>query len=133
VAAAFVQYVKVNPAVEPAVTAAAVRLTVAGAHTAAGLVIVSVGVGLTRIVLFADTAVHEPPVVVSVSVAVPLYAAGGVQVAFKVVAPGLKVPAAEEDHVPPVAEPPTTPPSPAEVPPWQMAVMAPPAFTVGRA
>ena len=33
----------VNPAVDPAVTAAAVRSTVAGAHTAAGFVITTVG------------------------------------------------------------------------------------------
>ena len=36
----------VNPAVEPAVTAAAVRSTVAGAHTAAGLFITTVGLAL---------------------------------------------------------------------------------------
>ena len=37
----------VSPAVEPAVTAAAVRLTVAGEQTAKGLVMTTVGVGLT--------------------------------------------------------------------------------------
>ena len=36
----------VNPAVEPAVTAAAVRSTVPGAHTAAGLFITTVGLAL---------------------------------------------------------------------------------------
>ena len=45
---------------------------------------------------------------------------------------GLKVPPALLDHVPPVAEPPTEPPSAAEVPPWQMAAKAEPALAVGN-
>ena len=65
--------------------------------------------------MFAEAVPHEPPLVVSVSVAVPLYPAGGVQVAFNVVALGLKVPPAGVDHVPPVAEPPTEPPNAADV------------------
>ena len=47
VASASVQYVKVRPAVLPAVTAGAVRSTVAGDHTAAGAVMTTVGVALT--------------------------------------------------------------------------------------
>jgi hypothetical protein len=43
----------------------------------------------------------------------------------------LKVPPAGVDHVPPVALPPTEPPSAAEVPPWQIAAIAAPAFAVG--
>jgi hypothetical protein len=91
----------------------------------------TVGLGLTTTVLFADVVPHEPPLVVRVNVAVPEYPAGGVHVAFKVVAVGLKVPPAGVDHVPPVAPPPTDPPSAAEVPPWQIAAMAGPMFTVG--
>ena len=74
---------------------------------------------------------QEPPLLVKVKVAVPLNPAGGVQVAFKLVALGLKVPPAFEDQVPPVAEPPTLPPKAAEVPPWQMAGRAAPTLTVG--
>ena len=47
VAPASVQYVKVSAGVEPAVTAATVRFTVAGEQTAAGFVITTVGVGFT--------------------------------------------------------------------------------------
>jgi hypothetical protein len=73
---------------------------------------------VTVMVLFAVTVPHDPPLVVKVKVAVPLYAAGGVQVAFKVVALGVKVPPATlEVQVPPVAEPPMLPPKAAEVPP----------------
>jgi hypothetical protein len=74
---------------------------------------------------------HELPLAVNVSVAVPLYPAGGVHVAFNVVALGLNVPPDDDDHVPPVALPPTEPPSAADDPPWQIAVNAEPAFTVG--
>jgi hypothetical protein len=88
--------------------------------------------GLTTCVLLADVVPHDPPLVVSVNVAVPLYPAGGVHVAFNVVAFGLKVPPAGVDHVPPVAEPPTLPPNGAEVPPWHIALRADPAFTVGN-
>jgi hypothetical protein len=41
------------------------------------------------------------------------------------------VPPAGVDHVPPVAPPPTEPPRPAVVPPWQIAAMAAPTLTVG--
>ena len=51
---------------------------------------------------------------------------------MRALALGLKVPPAEDDQVPPVAEPPTLPPRGAEVLPWQMAVRADPAFAVGR-
>ena len=49
------------------------------------------------------------PVVVNVNIAVPLKLAGGVQVAFKSVAVGVKVPPAGVDHIPPVADPPIAP------------------------
>jgi hypothetical protein len=52
-------------------------------------------------------------------------------VAFKSVEPGLKVPPAVVLHAPPVAPPPTEPPNEAEVPPWHIAVIALPTFTVG--
>jgi hypothetical protein len=87
--------------------------------------------GFTTCVLLADVVPHDPPLVVSVNVDVPLNPAGGVHVAFKVVAFGLKVPPSGVDHVPPVAEPPTLPPNAAEVPPWQIALRADPAFAVG--
>jgi hypothetical protein len=57
------------------------------------------------------------PVLVNVKVEVPLYPAGGVHVAVKVLALGLNVPPADEDHVPPVAEPPTVPDKAVVVPP----------------
>ena len=61
---------------------------------------------------------QEPPEVVKVKVAVPLYPDGGVQVAFKVAASGLNVPPTPpSDQVPLVAEPPTEPPNGEEVPP----------------
>jgi hypothetical protein len=60
---------------------------------------------------------QAPPEVVKISVAVPEYPGAGVQVAFKVVAFGLKVPPAVVDQIPPVAEPPTEPPKGADVPP----------------
>src|SRR6266536_3530086 len=89
------------------------------------------GEGFTTIVLLADAVPQEPPVVVSVRVAVSLNPAGGVHVAFKFVALGLKVPPAGVEHAPPVATPPTEPFNTAEVPPWQMAGRAGPAFAVG--
>jgi hypothetical protein len=87
---------------------------------------------LTVIVLLAVAATQDPPLVVKVNVAVPLYAPGGVHVAFNVIADGLNVPPARVDHVPPVAEPPTDPPSAAEVPPWHIAAITPPALAVGN-
>ena len=74
--------------------------------------------GLTSI-LTADVAAEHGlmPVVVKVKVAVPLYPAGGVHVAFNVLAFGLNVPPAGVDHVPPVADPPTLPDNAVVVPP----------------
>jgi len=90
------------------------------------------GNGLTSCT-FEELAVpHEPPVVVSVNVVVPLYVPGGVHVVFRVVAFGLKVPPAGVDQIPPVAEPPTLPPNAADVPPWHIALTAAPAFAVGK-
>jgi hypothetical protein len=91
----------------------------------------TVGLGFTTIVLLEVVVPQGPPLVVSTKVAVPEYAGGGVQVAFKSVALGLNVPPAVVLQVPPVAPPPTEPPKFAEVPPWQMAVIVPPTFTVG--
>jgi hypothetical protein len=91
------------------------------------------GGGLTTCVLLAVAVPHDPPLVVSVNVAVPLYPPGGVHVAFNVVAFGVNVPNAGVDHVPPVAEPPTEPPNAADVPPWHMATRAEPALAVGKA
>lgn len=79
-----------------------------------------------------DVAVpHDPPEEVSVSVAVPLKPPGGVQVAFKVVALGEKVPPDGVDHVPPVAEPPTEPPNGADDPEAHIGLKAAPASAVG--
>jgi hypothetical protein len=91
----------------------------------------TVGLGFTTIVLLKVVVPQEPPLVVSTRVAVPEYAGGGVQVAFRSVALGLNVPPAVVLQVPSVAPPPTEPPKFAEVPPWQIAVIAPPTFTVG--
>lgn len=74
-------------------------------------------VGVTIICLLSDTVPHDPPDVVKVSVAVPEYTAGGVHVAFKSFAEGLKVPPTGVVHIPPIALPSTEPPSDAEVPP----------------
>jgi hypothetical protein len=74
-----------------------------------------------------------PPFVVSVRVAVPKYAKGGVHVALRVVAFGIKVPPAGVDQVPPIAEPPTVPPKGEEVPPRQIWARAAPALAVGSA
>ena len=76
---------------------------------------VPIGFGLTTIVLLAKVVPHEPPLDVRVKVAVPLYPPGGVQIAFKFVALGANVPPVGEDHVPPVAPPPTEPPKTAEL------------------
>ena len=88
-------------------------------------------VGFTVTVLLAVAVPQEPTLVVNVRVAVPEYPAGGVHVAFRIVAEGLKVPPAGVDQVPPVAPPPTEPPSPAVVPLWQIAAITGPALTVG--
>ena len=89
------------------------------------------GIGVTTIVFDTDVVPQFPPDVVKISVAVPEYPAGGVHVAFKLVAFGLKVPPAVVDHIPPVALPPTEPPNAPDVHPWQIAAIAAPAFAVG--
>jgi hypothetical protein len=91
------------------------------------------GIGLTTCDLLDVTTPHDPPLLVRTNVAVPLNAAGGVQVAFIVVAFGLNIPPAVVDHVAPVAEPPNDPPNPGVVPFWQMAARTEPALTVGIA
>lgn len=55
---------------------------------------------------------------------------GGVQVAFRVEALGVKVPPAVEDQIPPVADPPMLPERFVVVPPWHM-VWSIPTVTVG--
>ena len=77
----------------------------------------AVFVGVTSIVFESVSVPQLPPLVVKVKVAVPLYPAGGVHVAFKVVAFGEKVPPAGVDQVPPVAGNATDPPHAADVPP----------------
>ena len=74
-------------------------------------------VGVTITSLLAEVFPQEPPLVVKVRVVVPEKPAGGVHVAFKSFAFGLKVPPAGVDQVPPVAPPPTEPPSTTVVPP----------------
>ena len=66
VARVSVQYVKVSPDVDPAVTAGSVRLAVAGEQTAAGLVITKVGVGLTVTVIVKVPPVQLPDVGVTI-------------------------------------------------------------------
>jgi hypothetical protein len=100
--------------------------------TVVGPLIVAVGNELTTCVFEALAVPHDPPFVVNVSIAVPLNPEGGVQVEFNVVAFGLKVPPTGVDHVPPMAEPPMLPPKATEVPPWQIALKAAPAFVVGN-
>ena len=94
--------------------------------------IFTVGFGFTVIVFDAEADPQEPPDVVSARVAVPEYPAGGVHVAFKSLAFGLKVPPASVDHVPPVALPPIEPPRAAVVPPWQIAAIAGPGLAEGN-
>jgi len=90
-----------------------------------------VALGLTTWVLLSVATPQEPPLVVRVKIAVPKKSAGGFHLAFKLLALGTKVPPADDVHVPPVAEPPTLPPSASVVPPWQIAARAVPAFAVG--
>jgi hypothetical protein len=73
-----------------------------------------------------------PPVVVSVSVTEPEYPVGGVYVAFSVVLFGLNVPPIPpSDQTPPVAVPPTDPPSALVVTSTQLEGRLAPASTVG--
>jgi len=93
-----------------------------------------VGVAYTNSVLEEAGLPQELPVAVNVSMAVPLYVPGGVQVAFNVVLFGLNVPPTPpSSHIPPVAEPPINPPNAADVPPWQIAASEEPALAVGVA
>jgi hypothetical protein len=89
------------------------------------------GIGVTTIVFDAVVVPQDPPEVVKVRVAVPEYPAGGVHVAFRLVAFGANVPPVGVDHVPPVALPPTEPPNAPDAHPWQIAAIAGPTFTVG--
>ncbi len=75
------------------------------------------GNGFTVIFFDPVTIPQLPPDDVRVSVAVPTNPAGGVQVAFNVVALGENVPPEVVDHVPPVAGLVTLPPRFAETPP----------------
>lgn len=94
----------------------------------------TIAVGFTITVFEAVAEVQGlPPVEVNSKVAVPLNPAGGVQVAFNVLALGLKEPPEVVDHVPPVADPPTEPPNAEVVPPWQISFMEDPALAVGGA
>jgi hypothetical protein len=80
----------------------------------------AVGNGRTVIVTFEDTEGQgDIPVVVNVNIDEPEKPAGGVQVAFRELALGEKVPPSGVDQVPPIAAPPTVPVRFA-VPPWQM-------------
>ena len=136
VAPASVQYVSVNPGVEPAVTDGAVRSTVAGAQTEGGLVIIRSGIGFTVRFLLAETVPHEPPLVVRVKVTDAGAVSEAVYIAVFGVAPPLLAklpPAPPSDQTAAVALPPNEPPSGPVVPPWQIAATAPPASTVGRA
>lgn len=90
-----------------------------------------VALGFTTCVLLSVATPQEPPLVVRVRVAVPKKSIGGCHLALRVVAFGTNVPPADDDQVPPVAEPPTLPPSWAEFSPWHIAVRAVPAFAVG--
>ena len=74
---------------------------------------------------------HPPPVAVRVRFAVPTNPIGGVQVALRVVAFGLKVPPASLVHVPVMADPPMLPPKELEDPAPQIGDVAGPAFAVG--
>lgn len=88
-------------------------------------------------VLLAFAVPQEPPPLVSVNVTVAGAEAEAVYVARFGVAPPLlaKVPAAApdkpSDHTALVAPPLNDPPNVAVVPPWQIAVTAPPTFTAG--
>jgi hypothetical protein len=98
-----------------------------------GVIVIAPVAPVTSCVLEAVTAPQDPPLVVSVRVAVPVNPTGGVHVAFNVVAPGVNVPPDGVDQVPPVAEPPTEPPKGAEEPVPQIGLKAAPALAVATA
>ena len=90
--------------------------------------------GLTVKVLLSPIVPHEPPLVVSVNVIDAGAVAEAVYVVVLGVLPVLFVklpPAPPSVHTADVAPPPNDPPNAPEVLPWQMAVTATPAFTVG--
>ena len=94
----------------------------------------TVGFGFTVSDLPADVVPHEPPLVVSVKVTGVDEDDEAVYVVVFGVVPELLVkvpPAAPSDHMADVAPPPNEPLRAAVVPPWQIAVVAAPAFTVG--
>jgi hypothetical protein len=94
----------------------------------------TVGLGLTVRILFAEVVPHDPPAVVSVNVTDAGAAAAAVYVAVPGAAPPLPVndpPAAPSLQTADVAPPPKDPPKAAVVPPWQIAAIAPPTLTVG--
>src|SRR5664280_3202806 len=92
----------------PFVPLTGVTINPAPLHTVKVIAVIA-GFGLTAMVLLAVAVPHDPPMVVSVRVAVPLYVPGGVHVALRIVPCGLNVPPAVVDPIPPVAEPPTLP------------------------
>src|ERR1035437_1151496 len=94
----------------------------------------TVGFGLTVIVFVAKVVTHEPPAVVNLNVTGVPEPAAAVYVVVAGVKPPLFVndpPAPPSVHTADVAPPPNDPPSTAEVPPWQIATIAPPTLTVG--
>src|SRR6185312_5414507 len=88
------------------------------------------GFGFTVMVLVAVVVPQAPPLVVNVKVITPDSDAPALYVAVEGLLAFVHVPAPPL-QVPPVAPPDTEPPICADVPPWQIAVNAPPAFAVG--
>ena len=88
--------------------------------------------GLTTIFLVAEVVPHDPPLVVNVNMIGVVELAAAVKVAVEGVLPVLfvNVPLGA-DHTAAVAPPPNEPPRATEVPPWQIAVIADPALTIG--
>jgi len=114
-----------------AVLAVSPKPTAVPEHRVALVALVILGRTFTTIFLVAVTTPHAPCAVRVRVTGVDEFAA-----AVKVTAPGvppvllaLKVPLGA-DHRAPVDVPPKEPPNVADVPPWQMAVVAAPAFTV---
>lgn len=94
----------------------------------------TVGLAFTTNELVAEVVPHEPPDVVSVKVTGLVEDADAVYVVVAGVLPLLLVnvpPAPPSLQIAAVAPPPNEPPKAAVVPPWQIAVKAEPAFTVG--
>jgi hypothetical protein len=94
----------------------------------------TVGFGFTTKDLLAEVVPHDPPVVVKVNVTGLDDDDDAVYVVVPGVLPLLLVnvpPAPPSLHTAPVALPPKEPPSAGVVPPWQIALNAPPTPTVG--